>query len=181
MDSMELAGSTYLYTLAALSMAFVAFSTIAIVVRLAMGATLSKGHFLLIHLYLELGFMATAFSMLPMLLASLGLAHTEVWRISGGISLIPSLWWMLVYPRRHHAATTRPMPTFVLVEYFIGWLVVTYGIFNVVGYPHEPYIGPYAVAATWTLVLAALMFLLTVDTFLRPNEARESHDRTKQT
>ena len=178
---MELAGSAYLYALAQLAMAFVAFSTIVIVVRLGMGATLSKAHFLLIRLYIELGFMATAYSMLPMLLASLGLSHIEVWRASGLITGVLGSWWMLIYPRRHHAATSRPMARFVYVEYIIGWIVVIYGIANVVGYPLEPYVGPYAVGATWTLLLAALMFLLTMDVFLRPKLGMDDQQQTKQT
>lgn len=178
---MELAGSTYLYTLALLGMAFVAFSTIAIVVRLGMGATLSKSHLLLIRLYIELGFMATGFSMLPMLLANLEWPHTIIWRISSAIAVMLSAWWMLLYPKRHHASTSRPMPKFVYIEYSIGWLVGLYMIANVVGYPHEPYIGPYTVGVTWILVLAALMFLLTMNVFLRPNVPKDSLEQTKQT
>jgi len=112
----ELEGSLYLYTLAQLSMAFVAFSTIAIVVRVGMGAGLSRAHVLLVRLYIELGFMAITFSMLPMLLEGFGLAHTTVWRIAQTSGCVVGGWWMLIYPRRHHAATAKPMPRYVYVE-----------------------------------------------------------------
>ena len=176
---MELAGSAYLYALAQISIAFVAFSTIVIVVRLGMGAALSKSHLLLIRLYIELGFMATAFSMLPMLLATLGWSHTAVWRASQILSLIVSGWWILIYPKRHRASTSKPMPRFVHIEYVIGLLVGLYGWANAIGYPYEPYVGPYAVGVTWALVLAGLMFLLTMNVFLRSNATKDNQEPTK--
>lgn len=173
---MDLEGSVYLYTLAQLSMAFVAFSTISIVVRVGMGAMLSRSHVLLVRLYIELGFMAITFSMLPMLLAGFGLAHATVWRVSQICGCAVGAWWMLIYPRRHHAATAKPMPRFVYVEYFIGWSALVYGLANAAGYPTAPSFGPYAVLATWVFVLAAAMFLLTMNAFLRPRETSDQKD-----
>ncbi len=179
--SMELAGSTYLYTLAQLSMAFVAFSTIVVVFRLGMGATLSKAHLLVIRLYIELGLMATGFSMLPMLLAVIGWPHATVWRISSVIGVMVGSWWLLVFPRRHHASTSRPMPKFVYVQYLISWIVILYLFTNVVGYPFEPFIGPNALATTWMLVSATLTYSLTMVGFLQSNVTKDLQEQTKQT
>jgi hypothetical protein len=170
---MDLTGSTYLYALAQLSMAFVAFSTIVIVVRSALGETISKSHLLLTRLYIELGLAATGFSMLPMLLTDFGWPHDTVWRVSGAMASVTGAYWMLIYPWRHHAATSRPMPGFVYVEYLIGWAVTLYGAANAIGYPIEPYAAPYLLMTTWTLVLASAMFLLTMHVFLRPEAEKD--------
>jgi hypothetical protein len=71
---MELPGSAYLYTLATLSMTFVGFCAIVIVLRQTAGKELSGWHVVLTRLYIESGFWAAAFCMLPSLLALHGLS-----------------------------------------------------------------------------------------------------------
>ena len=71
---MELPGSGYFFALAALSMAFVGFSAIVVVLRQGTGRALSKLHVLFTKLFVELGLMATAFAMLSPTLAICGIS-----------------------------------------------------------------------------------------------------------
>ena len=81
---MEAPGTTYLYTLATLSMTFAGFCAIVIVLRQALGEKLWGFHVVLTKLYLEAGLGATAFCMLPPMLASCGAPSSVVWRTSSG-------------------------------------------------------------------------------------------------
>ena len=82
---MELPGSAYLYTVAALSMTFAGFCAIVIVLRQTVGRELSGFHIVLMRLYIESGLWAAAFAMLAPLLALFGLSHETVWRTSSAI------------------------------------------------------------------------------------------------
>ncbi|MGE4610887.1 MAG: hypothetical protein AAED33_05780 [Paracoccaceae bacterium] len=61
---MELPFAAYFFALAALSMAFVGFTSVVVVLYQSTGKQLSQLHILLTRLFVELGLMATAFAML---------------------------------------------------------------------------------------------------------------------
>jgi hypothetical protein len=82
---MELTGSAYLYTLAALSMTFAGFCAIVIVLRQTIGKEISGFHVVLTRLYIESGLWAAAFAMLAPLLALCGLPPASVGRASSAI------------------------------------------------------------------------------------------------
>ena len=91
-------GSGYFFALAALSMAFVGFSAIVVVLRQGTGKTLSKLHVLFTKLFVELGLMATAFAMLSPTLAICGIAEPLVWQLSSAIVLMTLVPWLIAYP-----------------------------------------------------------------------------------
>jgi hypothetical protein len=75
---MELPGSGLFYALAALSMAFVSFTSIVVVLRQATGKPFSPLHILFTRLFCEMGLMATAFAMLAPVLAICGVSEDSL-------------------------------------------------------------------------------------------------------
>jgi hypothetical protein len=71
---LDLPGSTYLYTLAALSITFVGFSALVIYLRQTVGGEMSKLDVLITRIFIQLGFIVVAGAMLPPLLSLAG--HT---------------------------------------------------------------------------------------------------------
>ena len=90
---MELPGAGYFYALAALSMAFVGFTSIVVVLHQGTGKPLSPFHVLITKLFIELGLMATAFAMVAPTLAICGISEIFVWRISSVIMLVVLVPW----------------------------------------------------------------------------------------
>ena len=163
---MEALGTTYLYTLATLSMTFAGFCAIVIVLRQAIGEKLSGFHVVLTKLYLEAGLGATAFCMLPPMLASCGVPPAVVWRTSSGVIAAAIISYGGTYPKRRQLKTSDPLPARRWLAIVIGTAAVILGLLgNVVGVPFEPGVGPIAIAATWTLGCGALVFILALDEF----------------
>jgi hypothetical protein len=77
-STIELPGSTYLYELAFLAIAFVGFSSIVAVLRQT-GSQLSKIQILLTRSYIEHGLLIAGLSILPMLLNLFGLPYVLMW------------------------------------------------------------------------------------------------------
>ena len=59
---------TYLYTLASLSVTFVGFSALVIILRQTMGGEMSKLDILITRIFIQLGFIVAGGAMLPALL-----------------------------------------------------------------------------------------------------------------
>jgi len=176
---MELTGSVYLLALASTGIAFVAFSTIVIVVRTSMGGELSKSHLLVTRFYIELGFQVVAMSLLPLLFWVLAWPEHLIWRVSSLASGSVGAYWMLSAYHRQGAVASRPKSRFVRFNDLIGWSVVAYQLLNVIGVPIEPWIGPHAVATSWQLVLSGLMFLHSWDAFFRPSGQRTQKEASR--
>jgi hypothetical protein len=162
--TMELPGSPYLYTLAALAMTFAGFCAIVIVLRQMAGKDLSGFHLVLTRLYLEAGLFSAAFCMLPPLMALCGLAETTVWRVSSAIIATVLLGFGATYSMRRAALTAGPVPrTRWMPIVAVSTLVVVALAGNAAGFPYRPTIGPIAVAATWTLGCGAAVFVLALN------------------
>jgi hypothetical protein len=74
--------SSYLYTLATLSITFVGFSALVIVLRQTLGGDLSRLDLLLTKIFVQLGFIVAGAALLPPLLALLQCPELITWRIS---------------------------------------------------------------------------------------------------
>jgi hypothetical protein len=163
---MELPGSTYLYTLATLSMTFVGFCAIVIVLRQTAGKELSGWHIVLTRLYIESGFWAAAFCMLPSLLALFGLSQPLVWRASSGIIAVVMITYGATYRARRRSMMTEPVPLQRWVPIVaVSTLVIAGLLGNAAGVPYQPGVAPIALAATWTLACGAGIFLAALDAF----------------
>jgi hypothetical protein len=163
---MELPGSAYLYTLATLSMTFVGFCAIVIVLRQTAGKELSGWHVVLTRLYIESGFWAAAFCMLPSLLALHGLSQVTVWRASSGLIAVVMITYGATYRtrRRSMVGETLPIRRWAPVA-AVSTLVIAGLLGNAAGIPYAPGIAPIALAATWTLACGASIFLVALGAF----------------
>lgn len=158
-------GNDYLLRLAGLSLSFVGFSAIVVSVRRALGAELSAGHVRLVRLYIETGLAVTALSMVPTLLAFLGVPETTLWRVASGVAGSLMTLLMIVQFRRRRRIEGR-FPAWVVAVYLTSAVAVLALWLNVAGIPREPGIAPYAIALTWSLFVSGYIFLRTLDFFL---------------
>jgi len=162
---MELPGASYLYTMASLALAFVAFSTIVVVLRQMLGAEMSAFQILLVRLFIESGMAVTAFALLPPLLWFFNFTEAMIWRVSSVAAAIYLIIYLVMYVRRRRRLLRAPLPIRIYVNYFISFITITGLWLNVLGKPYEPSIGPYVLALTWSLFMPGLVFLQTLDIF----------------
>jgi hypothetical protein len=162
---MELVGSSYFLTLATISITFVAFSTIVVVFRQAQGAGLMEYEIVLLRMFLVSGLEAVVFSLLPPLLGLFSMTPPLVWRVSSIAFALVMIWRGVYFRRRQARFDRRPLTTLLYGIYaatILGLLV------NAVGVPVEPNAGLYALAATWLLVNAIIVFVMSLQRFLNP-------------
>ena len=165
---MELPGSGYFYALAALSMAFVGFTSIVVVLRQGTGKPLSPLHVLFTSVFVEQGLMATAFAMLAPTLAICGIREDLVWRVSSAMMLIVLVPWLLIYPKRRRAAAPKErLPIRVYMLIIVGVVAVVALCLNVVGLLINPGPAPLAITTVYILSFASIAFVRTYSSFLR--------------
>jgi hypothetical protein len=170
---MELPGSTYLYTVAALSMTFAGFCAIVIVLRQTIGKELSGFHIVLMRLYIESGLWAAAFAMLAPLLALCGLSHETVWRASSAMIAGVMIGYGVTYPTRRRRVMAERLPARRWVAIVIVSLLVIAALaLNAAAWPYAPVVGPVALAASWTLACGAIVFILALNAFWEQREKR---------
>ncbi len=162
---MELSGSSYLLTLATISITFVAFSTIVVVFRQAQGAGLMEYEIVLLRLFLVSGLEVTVFSLLPPLVRLLGVDPSWVWRVSSLAFALVMIWRGIYFIRRQTHFERNRLIDFLYAIYFIAILGL---LINALGIFIDPNPGVYALAATWLLVNAIIAFILSLERFLHP-------------
>jgi hypothetical protein len=166
---MEIHGAAYLYTLAALGMAFLSFTSIVIIIRQSLGSTgLSPFQLLVTQVLIEHGFMVVSLSVIPLLLALFDLSEDTVWRISSvAAALVAGSWVGFYWFWRYPAVRSYPHPTFARINFGMTVITVIALLWNSTGLPFKPQVGPYAAAITWILFQGADIFLLSIKAFLR--------------
>ena len=159
---MELPGSGYLYTLAVLAMTFVGFCAIVLAFRHT--TKTSQTNVLHSHIYIELGFSAASFAMLPPLLATFGLSAPVIWRSSSLIIAVILVVQTCFFVVRVLRVTER-----LYLRMWVNWgitiILAVILVVNAAGSLFEPQLGPIALAATWRLVHGAEVFMLTFEGF----------------
>jgi hypothetical protein len=110
---MELSGSPYLYTLAMVSITFVGFSALLVVMRQAKGGGLTNYDTYFTLSFIQIGFIVTASGLVPPLLAAFDWSPNAVWRVSSALVAVSILWFVSKVPARRRAATGMPVPVFV--------------------------------------------------------------------
>ena len=159
---MELPGSGYLYTIAALAMTFVGFTSIVLVFRQDMKASaITAVH---THGYMEFGFSAAAFAMLAPLLATFRLSVPVIWRVTSLIIVIVIIGHLWITLHRFQRTSGR-LPLRFLVNSGITAIVIVVLLANAVGSPFDPQLGPVAAAATLRLFIGAEIFMLTFEDY----------------
>jgi len=165
---MELSGSGLFYALAALSMAFVSFTSIVVVLHQGTGKRFLALHAFYTQEFCEMGLMATAFAMLAPVLAIWGMREELVWKISSAIILALLVPWLSFVPRRRKVAAPKekaPLRFFIFI--ILGIAVIIAFCLNIVGSPMRPGPGPIAIAAVYVLTMASIIFVRTYSLFLR--------------
>src|SRR5271166_5726160 len=104
---MDLPGSAYLYTVAAVSVTFVGFSALVMLFRQTVGTGITNYDSFFTITFMQTGFMVTAGALLPPLLALYELPPEVVWRWSSAISAIPIFLFVFTFPSRRGQATSR--------------------------------------------------------------------------
>jgi hypothetical protein len=165
---MDLPGSELFYAIAALSMAFVSFTSIVVVLHQGTGKPLSPIYVLLTQVYCEMGLMATAIAMIAPVLAVWGIGEDLVWRISSAIAFAILAPYLAFYPKRRRAAAPGEKPP-LRMYFFINLGVVAAVLLclNVIGSPLKPGPGPIAITAAYMLSFAAFVFLRRYALFLQ--------------
>jgi hypothetical protein len=109
----ELPDSFFLYTLATVSITFVGFSALLIVIRQSIGGQPTRYDTYFTLSFIQVGFIITASAFVPPLLSLYGWPHDTIWRVSSGAVAILILWFVASVPGRRRAATGKPTPTFI--------------------------------------------------------------------
>src|SRR5438552_18518932 len=158
---------TYLYTLAALSITFVGFTALVVILRQTLGGELSRLDVLITRIFIQLGFMVAAGCMLPPLLMLFHVSGAWIWRFSSMVIAIPTLVFACTYPSRRKAASGVRMPIAVWTDVLAILLLslVLLGCGMGVGATGEP--GPYVAALTGILFVAGWAYLQALNTLLR--------------
>jgi hypothetical protein len=168
---MDLPGTTYLLSLATISITFVAFSTIVVVFRQSQGAGLAEYEMVLLRLYVISGLEATIFSLLPPLLGLFDMTPVWIWRLSSLVFAVVLIWRGIYFVRRQTRFQRRRLSDLLYLIYFatiLGLLV------NALGILVEPGPALYALAATWLLVNAMIAFAWSLERFLHPPQQAQS-------
>ena len=162
---MTSAESDYLLRLAALSLSFVGFSSIVVMLRGALGGQLSERHLRLVRLYIEGGLVVTALALVPTLLNLLHIPAGATWPLASATAA--SIFTLvLVIQFRRRRAVEGQFPVWVIVVYTISVLAVAALWLNVAGIPYPPSVGPYVVVLTWALSVFGFIFVRTIELFL---------------
>jgi len=171
-STIELPGSTYLYALAFLAIAFVGFSSIVAAIRQTGGSRLSKIQVLLTRSYIEHGLLVAGLSILPMFLNLFELPYIFMWRLSSLLAAILLVIAVGSFVIRYKQATLG-WPPFSAWFHLFMVVIVLVGLFaNAAGIPTEPKVGLYAFALTFLLVEAADTFLHSLNVFfLQPSKS----------
>jgi hypothetical protein len=167
---------TYLYALASLSVTFVGFSALVIILRQTIGGEMSRLDVLVTRIFIQLGFIVAAGAMLPPLLSLLPLRSDVIWRMSSIAAAVPSFLFAVTYPSRRQAASGVRTPGAVWIDVLILLSAALVLAGNAVGAGFEPGAGPFAVALTGILFLSGWAYLQALNVLLRPHIARLGGD-----
>jgi len=113
------------------------------------------------------GFIVTAGSLLPLLLALYGLLQPTVWRVSSIIMAIPIFVFVVTLPGRRRAASQQEIPMYIWILLLLQLFTVLYLLMNAIGKPVEPGVAPYAAAMSGILFTSAIGYLLALAGWLR--------------
>jgi hypothetical protein len=165
---------SYLYTLAALSVTFVGFSSLVIVLRQTMGGEMSKLDIFITRTFIQVGFLVAAGAMLPGLLTQFEVPGRSTWRLSSAVTAVPVLLFACTYPARRKAASGARTPVLIWIDALV---ILGFGILlalDALGMVVATGPGPYTVALTGVLFVAGWAYLQTVNTLIRYHRARGS-------
>ncbi len=165
---MEIAGVGYLYTTAAIGIAFASLSILTMIFRQMLGGNPTKFDSFVTRTLIQLGFMTALGSILPPLLALLEIPAATNWRVSSAAMAIILGWWALSFPRRRREVNPTRMPRpvwcFAVVLDFAALALAA----NAIVAPAERLVGIYAAAVTAIMIGSGVLFLSTIRVWYEP-------------
>jgi hypothetical protein len=174
---MDLPGSGYLYTLATLSVTFVGFSALVIVLRQTFGGELSKLDILITRIFIQLGFLVAAGAMLPPLLALFLTPQPLIWRLCSLCTAVPSFLFAVTYPARRRTASGAPAPLAIWIDVFVLASAALVLLVNGLGIGFTPAPGPFAGALTGILFVSGWAYLQALNTLLGQHSIQDGKTR----
>lgn len=166
---MEISASTYLLALATISVTFVGFSAMVIILRQTIGGEMSRLDVLVTRIFIQLGFIVAAGALLPPLLMLFSIPSRLIWQVSSIAAAVPSLLFALTYPSRRRAASRRPTPIVIWIDVLILLAAALILAWNGSGVGIEPGASPFAAALTAILFLSGWAYLQALNILLRPH------------
>lgn len=164
---------SYLYTLAGMSVTFVGFSSLAIVLRQTMGGQVSNLDILITRTFIQLGFVVAAGALLPALLTLFHFAEIAAWRLASALTAVPVMAFAVTYPVRRKLASGARTPLAIWIDALaiLGFALLL-GC-NAVGVVVASGPGPYTAALTGVLFVSGWAYLQAVNTLIRHHRARD--------
>jgi cation transport ATPase len=179
--SMDSPTTSYLYTVAIISMSFTGFAAVVMLLRQTLRSRLRVFDALFARVYMEFGLIATIGAMLPPLLMFWELPPAAVWRVSSSILGIPLLVFVLTYPARRRAATNEPTPRYVQANLVILLVISLTLLLAAAGVLHEQSGRIFLTALTVFLTFAVGTWLRTLKLILVPDQAGVPNRRRART
>ncbi len=164
---MELPGTTYLYTIATLSITYAGFAAVIVIFRQIIGGGVSSYDVFVIRSVLMRSFIIAFSAMLPPALALFDLSQAVIWRISSLFAAVLLGLFTLTFPARRRAATDRPVHKWVFITIGSQALITIFLVMTALGILVEPAAGPFVISITAMLIAAAVAYMAQLDVMLR--------------
>jgi hypothetical protein len=163
---MELPGSSYLYTLALISITFASFAVLITIFRQMIGGRLSDHDLWIVRNVLYRSFIVVACAMLPPLLALYELPHSSIWRISSLITAVLLILSSFVSLRIRIAANL-PLSNVFLSLLSLQILTTIFLLMIALKIFFEPTAGHFAVGVTAIMLTAVSGYLASLRILLQ--------------
>ena len=167
-------GSTYLFTLAAVSITFVGFAALFTALREVVAGKTTAFDVVLTRNHFVLGFMVVAASLLPPLLALFPLPEYVVWWGASIVAAFPPAVFAIRYPKRRFAATKTAMPFGTKVILFFLYLTTVVLLVNLIPTPFSPGPALYALGVTIHLFTNICAFIYALRFVLDASPSSEA-------
>jgi hypothetical protein len=163
---MEVTGTAYLYTIAAMGITFIGFSAIVMMLRQTSGRPMGRFDILIAHIYMEFGVVLSVGSLLPPLFSFWGLNPSTVWRVSSALVGMPIILISVTYPSRRRKAKPEPLPWYTILNIGITISIGLVFLCNACGIVQEQMPAIYLSAITALLVWAISSWLRALNIIL---------------
>lgn len=165
---MDIPGSAYLYALATVSITFVGFSALLLVFRQTIGGQMTRYDSFFTLSFVQAGFIVTAGSLLPPLLALYELPQETVWRAASGVGAFLIVLFVAAFPPRRRKATgSGSAPAYVWILLFLQSLAALDLLLCALGKPPGPAAAAFAAAMSLMLLASGLAYLQALSTVFR--------------
>jgi hypothetical protein len=179
----DLAGAEYLYALGEISTTFVGFSALIMIFRQTVGGGLSPLDSWITLVFIQLGFIVTAGSLAPPVLALCGMPAPLVWRLcSVTVALVVAV-FAATYVQRRRVVSGAAAPYYVWANLALLAMCVAVLLANAIGAPFAPNAGAFALGLTGTLFVGGIGYLNALGALHheRQRAARERNDGDDKT